>query len=139
LLDVDFVIEAHDVIIAELSGLPGFAGGGRGGVEFALHRVDNRIEYGGLSDALGISGLYAEAIARGHLFNDGNKRTALTCALHYLAQQSVDVRKDPILEEATVMLADGTLDYEDFAWLLGQLAGLPTVEGDPPAFVGQGI
>jgi death on curing protein len=139
LLEVNFVVAVHESIIVRLGGLPGFGGGGRAGLESALHRLETHAQYAGLSDALGIAGLHAEVLARGHVFNDGNKRTALTCALHYLAQQSVDVRKDPILEEATVMLADGTLDYEDFALLLGQLAGLPTVEGDPPAFVGQGI
>lgn len=124
MLDVDFVIAIHDEIIAELGGRPGFAGSGRGGVESALMRINNRMEYAGLNDALGIAGLYAEAIARGHVFTDGNKRTGLTCALSYLAQQNLHVRRDPILEEATVWLAEGSWDSEAFAWLLGRLAGI---------------
>ncbi len=126
MLDVDFVIAIHDEIIAEFGGRAGFAGSGRGGVESALMRVNNRIEYAGLNDALGIAGLYAEAIARGHVFTDGNKRTGLTCALSYLAQQNLHVRRDPILEEATVWLAEGSWDSEAFAWLLGHLAGINT-------------
>jgi death on curing protein len=132
LLDVNFVISAHDVIITRFGGLPGFSGSGRGGLESALQRIENHAQYAGLSDALGIAGLYAEALARGHVFNDGNKRTALTCALHYLEQQNVDVRKDPVLEDATVMLADRTWNYEDFAWLLGLLAGLLPAKGVSP-------
>jgi death on curing protein len=124
LLDVDFVVAIHDEIIAELGGLPGFAGGGRAGVESALKRVDNHAHYAGLEDALGIAALYAEALARGHVFNDANKRTALTCALAYLEAQEIHVRRDRILEDATVMLAEGTWGYDDFAWLLGLLAGI---------------
>ncbi|MDQ6627924.1 MAG: type II toxin-antitoxin system death-on-curing family toxin [Pseudomonadota bacterium] len=124
MLETDFVVTIHDEIIAELGGLPGFASGGRGGVESALQRVENHACYAGLGDVLGIASLYAEAIARGHVFNDGNKRTALACALAYLAEQEVHVPKDWILEETIVMLAEGTWDYGDFAWLLGLLAGI---------------
>src|SRR6218665_1749826 len=56
-------------------------------------------------DVIGMASLYAEAIARGHVFNDANKRTALTCAIAYIEQQGLHVRQDPVLEEATVMLA----------------------------------
>ena len=130
MLDVDFVVAIHDEIIARLGGLPGFGGSGRGGVEAALQRVENHAHYAGLGDALGIAGLYAEAVSRGHIFNDGNKRTALTCALSYLSEQNVHVRRDPLLEDATVMLANGTWDYDDFAWLLGLLAGVGPASAD---------
>lgn len=125
MLDVDFVVAVHDEIIASLGGLPGFAGIGKGSVEAALSRVENHALYAGLDDVLGIAALYAEAIARGHVFNDGNKRTALTCAIAYLAEQGIHVREDPILEDATVMLAEGTWTRDDFAWALSLLAGLP--------------
>jgi death on curing protein len=124
LLDTDFVVTVHDEIIASIGGLSGFAGGGRGAVEAALARVEHHAFYAGLDDALGIAALYAEAIARGHVFNDGNKRTALACAISYLEAQSIHVRRDPVLEDATVMLAQGTWSRDDFAWLLGLLAGL---------------
>lgn len=124
MLVVDFVVAVHDEIIMEFGGLAGFAGGGRAGVESALQRVSNHAHYAGLDDVLGIAALYAEAIAQGHVFNDANKRTALTCALAYLAEQGITVKKDPILEDATVMLAQGTWGHDDFAWLLGLLAGI---------------
>ena len=54
MLDVDFVIEVHDAIIAEIGGLPGLAGAGRGGVEAALYRVQMHAEYGSLYDVFGI-------------------------------------------------------------------------------------
>ena len=77
---------------------------------------------------LGIAGLYAEAISRGHVFNDANKRTALTCAVAYLEAQGFRVHRDPILEDATVMLAEGTWHRDDFAWLLGLLAGINSIK-----------
>ena len=129
MLDAKFVVVTHDELIARLGGLPGLAGGGIGGVESALQRVQNHAHYAGLNDALGIAALYAEA--RGHVFNDGNKRTALACAVAYLEAQGIHVRRDPLLEDATVMLAEGKWNYEDFAWLLGLLADIQMYGGDP--------
>jgi death-on-curing protein len=126
--DVDFVVAIHDEIIREFDGLPGLAGGGLGAVESALSRVENHVLYAGLNDVFGIAAMYAEAIARGHVFNDGNKRTALTCALTYLDQQGISVARDPVLEDATVMLADGTWDRDSFAWLLGLLSGYMNID-----------
>ena len=131
MLDVSLVVTTHDEIIAEFGGLPGYADAGRGGVEAALLRVANRTHYAGLNDILGIAGLYAEALARGHVFNDGNKRTALACSLAYLELEGIRVRRDPILEEAIVHLAKHEWNYEDFAWLLGLLAGVE-MYGDRP-------
>jgi hypothetical protein len=48
--------------------------------------------------------------------------------LSYLDQQSVQVREDACLEDATVMLANGTWSRDDFAWLLGLLAGMQPVK-----------
>jgi death-on-curing protein len=124
LLDVDFVVTIHDEIIRELGGLPGFAGAGRGGVQAALTRIENHAYYEGLDDVLGIASMYAEAIARGHVFNDANKRTALTCAISYIEQQGYHVKRDPVLEDLTVMLAEGNLSRDDIAWALGLLSGL---------------
>lgn len=118
----------HDEIVREFGGLAGFAGGGLLAVKSALDRVENHAYYNGLDDVLGIASLYAEAIARGHVFNDANKRTALTCAIAYLEQQGLHVRRDQVLEDATVMLAEGTWTRDDFAWVLGLLSGVHQYE-----------
>ncbi|MGN7981296.1 type II toxin-antitoxin system death-on-curing family toxin [Burkholderia sp. 22313] len=47
--------------------------------------IVSTIHYAGLDDVFGIAATYAVAIARGHVFNDANKRTGLTCALTYMA------------------------------------------------------
>jgi death on curing protein len=101
--------------------LAGFAGGGIGGVKSALGRIENHAQYAGLDDVFGIAALYAEAIACGHVFDDANKRTGLTCALAYLAEQGIDVTDDSVLEHATVALARREITREIFADLLSAL------------------
>ena len=54
-------------------------------LEGALARVDNRLAYGMIEDVFDLAAAYAVAIACGHCFNDGNKRTA---------HQSMDVCLD---------------------------------------------
>jgi death on curing protein len=56
-LELDYVITTHDEILAELGGLPGFAAGGRGGVEPALTRVENHAYYNGIDDVFGIAAM----------------------------------------------------------------------------------
>lgn len=122
LLNVDFVIAVHDEIISELGGLPGLASGGIGGVEAALARVESHAYYAGLDDVFGIAALYAVAISRGHVFNDANKRTALTCALTYLDQQGITVQERAALEEIMVDVAQGNINQDEMAAILSALA-----------------
>jgi death on curing protein len=114
-LEAAFVLQIHDEILRDEPGLPGFAGPGFGGLQSALFRVDHRIEYQGLNDVFGIAAMYAVAIARGHLFNDANKRTALVTALTYLKLQGIDVSPAPNLEDVMVEVAEGTIDADTFA------------------------
>ncbi len=63
--------------------------------------------------------MYAAAIARGHVFNDGNKRTALVCALAYLSVQGFDLASTVDIEddlvEVMVEVAEGKIDREELA------------------------
>ena len=52
-------------------------------LEGALARVENRLAYGMIEDVFDLAAAYAVAIAQGHCFNDGNKRTA------YRAMQTI--------------------------------------------------
>lgn len=121
MLDLDYVITTHDEILLELGGLAGFAGGGRGGVESALARVDNHAHYNGIDDVFGIAAMYTVAIARGHVFNDANKRTGLACALAYLKQEGLTIPRTPELEHVVVEVARGAVDHEMFASYLSAL------------------
>ena len=66
--------------------------------------------------------MYAVAIARGHIFNDANKRTALVAALTYLKLQEIDVERDTRLEDLMVEVAKGAIDVQEFANILAGIA-----------------
>ena len=116
LLSADLVDLIHDEVLN-----PGeLAGRARDkSLEGALSRVDNRLAYGMISDAFALAAFYAEAIAQGHCFNDGNKRTA---------HQSMDVCLDlngiaitwrvEDTADRIILLAQSKLAAEDLAeWL----------------------
>lgn len=116
----DTVIAIHDEILATEPGLHG--GHGIGPLEGALGRIASAIRYDNLDDVYEIAALYAVAIARGHVFNDANKRTALVTALTYLATQGIEVRRSDVLEEIMVDVAQGTLDQKELGGLLYSIA-----------------
>ncbi|WP_377155714.1 Fic family protein [Roseateles sp. UC29_93] len=69
--------------------------------------------------------MYAVAVARGHVFNDGNKRTGLVAALTYLGREGIDLQRCLQLEEAMVCVAEGSLDEKGFAEILQALHHAP--------------
>lgn len=73
LLTPDMVSRVHDSVLnpGEVQGLAG----GKS-LDGALARVETRVMYGEVDDAASLAAAYAMAVARGHCFNDGNKRTA---------------------------------------------------------------
>lgn len=73
-------------------------------------------------DVFGIAAMYAVAIARGHIFNDANKRTALVASLTYLMLQEIDVERNARLEDDLVHVAEGKLDVQESANILASLA-----------------
>ncbi|VBB10419.1 death-on-curing family protein [Burkholderia stabilis] len=77
--------------------------------------VENHAHYAGLDDVFGIAATYATAIARGHVFNDANKRTGLTCALTYMERQGISISRLADLEDLMVDVADGSVTSEELA------------------------
>ncbi|MBZ0127829.1 MAG: type II toxin-antitoxin system death-on-curing family toxin [Rhodobacteraceae bacterium] len=73
LLSVEVVTLIHDEVLNP-GELPGLARDKS--LEATLARVENRLAYGMIGDAFDLAATYAVVIARGHCFNDGNKRTA---------------------------------------------------------------
>ncbi len=102
MLDAEFVLQIHDEILRDEPGLVGFAGPGFAGLESALTRVDNWATYAQLDDVFGTAAMYAVAIARGHIFNDANKRTGLVSALTCLKLQDITVERNARLEDDMV-------------------------------------
>ena len=104
----------HDKAIA--------AGGGAFGVrdpgllQSALDRPKNQYAYGE-EDLFRLAATYAEAIAQNHAFVDGNKRTALTSAIAFLALNGLELRAAAATEHADLMVAlsTGEKDRDDVA------------------------
>jgi death-on-curing protein len=65
------------------------------------------------------------AIAKGHIFNDGNKRTALMATLYFLFRNDVKLKKSNQLEDWTVEAAIGTLTVSSLALNLKSLSHHP--------------
>ncbi len=96
-------------------------------LEDALSRVDNRLAYGLIKDAFALAACYAEAIAQGHCFNDGNKRSA-----HQTMDVCLDVNGIAIswavedVADRVILLAQGKLEAEDLAHWLRSMVGQET-------------
>ncbi|MCG9059790.1 type II toxin-antitoxin system death-on-curing family toxin [Laribacter hongkongensis] len=122
MIDVNLVIEIHDAILEDEPGLIGLPDIGK--LEGALARIDNQREYAGIDDVFEIAALYAVALARGHCFNDANKRTALVTALTYLDLQGIEIRRSAKLEDIMVDVASGSLPPDRLADLLFTLSSI---------------
>lgn len=72
-LTVEIVVAIHDEVLNP-GELPGLARDKS--LEGALARADNRLAYGMIDDIFDLAAAYCVAVAQGHCFNDGNKRTA---------------------------------------------------------------
>ena len=116
MLSAKEVIAIHDLIIAKGGGLAGDHG--INAVEGALSRVMNHIAYAGMDDVFEIAAMYAVAIARGHVFNDANKRTALVSALTYLDREGISVKQSLQLEDVMLDVAQGVLDEKGLSEVL---------------------
>jgi death-on-curing protein len=88
-------------------------------LDAALARVDNRLAYGMVADAFDLAAAYAMAIARGHCYNEGNKRTAFRAINAALALNGI--RIDWNTEEIgkiIIRCAQGLMEDGDLAdWL----------------------
>lgn len=88
-------------------------------LDSALARVDNRLAYGLIDDPFDLAAAYAEAIARGHCFNDGNKRTAFRCMNAALAFNGIRINwNTEDVGQTIIRCAQGLIEAGDLAdWL----------------------
>ena len=120
-IDVKNVILIHDAVIGanELQGLAM-----NKSLEAALERVQNRLQYGFISDAFDLAACYATFLAKAHCFNDANKRTAAAVLFFILSANGVEIDfpgfalGDWIIEIAS----DRKSEIEFANWLRGQVA-----------------
>lgn len=81
------VITFHDRILQRLPGVTGMPDPGR--AEALIYRVQKRTLYEGVTDIFELAATYWVAIARGHIFNDGNKRTAFFITITFLYRNAI--------------------------------------------------
>ncbi len=88
ILSAEQVIALHDGIIGshELQGLSKDKS-----LEAVLDRVHNRLKYGFITDVFDLAACYATFIAKGHCFNDANKRTAVTTLYFVLVTNGIEL------------------------------------------------
>jgi len=116
----ELVIAIHDYILKH------YCGGREGiiqgrNINAALDRIHHHMHYGNLeqNDLLGIAAKYAAAISQGHIFVDGNKRTAFTSMAVFLEINGLHFafNEDEVVEKLS-QLADKKLSESDFEkWL----------------------
>lgn len=109
--------DLHDVI---LEGYPGLKGTRSDlSIDAVIGRIHFNLAYKSFDSVLEVGALYAEAIARGHVFNDGNKRTALASMLTFFDLNGVALNADSIeLGKKIVELSDGKIMHTGLAnWL----------------------
>ncbi|MBU9824553.1 type II toxin-antitoxin system death-on-curing family toxin [Rahnella perminowiae] len=112
------IISIHERMIAAYGGLAGYADPGR--IDSMATRILNRHIYEGENDIYVLAAAYLLAIARGHCFNDANKRTAFASTVLFLRRNGISLRFSPDHEELTVAAAQGNLDVWHIAEILKQ-------------------
>lgn len=114
------VIAFHERILQRLPGVTGMPDPGR--AEALIYRVQNRAHYEGVTDIFELAATYWVAIARGHIFNDGNKRTAFFVTMTFLYRNGMKIRDhDDTLENLTVEAATGNKTVDQLAQCLREL------------------
>lgn len=119
MIDIDFVIAIHDEILMNEKGLKGIAS--MASLESCLARIDNQMLYEPLDNVYLIGAFYAQALAKAHAFNDGNKRTALVVMLTYLDMQGINIAPNSGLDDLMVSVASSEIDYKQLAQALQDL------------------
>ncbi len=93
-------------------------------LDSALARVDNRLAYGMVADAFDLAAAYAVAIARGHCFNDGNKRTAFRAMNAALRLNGIAIPwNTEEVGQIVIRCAQGLMEDGDLADWLRERAG----------------
>jgi len=114
--------EIHDSILEGYSGLKGSRPDLS--VDALVGRIHSNLAYKPFNSIDEIAALYAEVIAKGHVFNDGNKRTALVSMLTFLDLNGYRLIADQnAVADKMVEISDGKIDHKKFAmWLKPKLS-----------------
>lgn len=113
LITSTFVIAVHDEILKETR--VGREGCHKDKLEGVLSRIDQQMYYNKVEDLFEIAAWYGIAIAKGHAFVDGNKRTGLATMLTFLEIQGISIKDDTGLDDLMVDIVESQDDHEILA------------------------
>jgi len=119
-LTVGQVIAIHDSQLESYGGLPGFRDIGL--VEGMVARVENLHVYENETDLFVLAAALLLSIARGHGFNDANKRTAVASAMVFLDMNGVPITPVDGFADYIVEAAQGLHDLQSVSENLRSLA-----------------
>lgn len=119
-LTVEQVIAIHDSQIEAYGGLPGYRDIGL--VEGMIARVENLHAYESENDLFVLAAALLLSIARGHGFNDANKRTSVASAMVFLDMNGSSIAPSEGFADYIVQAAQGAYDLHDVAEVLRKLA-----------------
>ncbi len=91
-IEAESILAIHDAVLR--------SSGGRAGerqdlsINAVLGRIHNRILYSPFNNLLEVGAFYAESIAKGHVFIDGNKRTGLITMMIFFEVNGAEVDVD---------------------------------------------
>lgn len=105
------IIHLHDRAIQNYGGLAGIASPGK--IEAIIARVINHSLYEGVDDLHSLAAMYCIAIARGHAFVDGNKRTALNASVLFFLRNGIRLHSVRGLDDIIVKVATGELGWTE--------------------------
>ncbi len=107
----------HADLLAQFGGIGGW---GAGDLESVLHRPQMLATYETDVDAYDLAAAYAQALAAGHVFADGNKRIAFVTARVFLRINNITPPPWPqhLVVERTLALAVGAITRGEYAIFL---------------------
>lgn len=116
LLSENDVVHIHDLVLnaGELTGQAKDKS-----LSGALSRIEFRFSYGLIRDVYDLGATYAVVLATGHLFNDGNKRTAFRCMDVVLRLHDIQPKwETEAVGQKMISVAQGQVDEVELAaWL----------------------
>lgn len=119
-LTVEQVIAIHDYQLEMYGGLPGYRD--ISVVEGMVARVENLHTYQNENDLHMLAASLLLSIARGHGFNDANKRTSAAAAMVFLDMNGASMTPSENFADFVVMAAQGLYDVHAVAEKLKELA-----------------
>lgn len=109
MIGIGFVRAVHDEILKQ-------TGVGRDGIHLerlgaVLGRIEQQMYYNQVDDVFEIAAWYGVAIAKGHAFVDGNKRTGLSVMLAFLQMQGIDITPNVGLDDLMVDIVESQQEH----------------------------